>query len=204
MRKKDRQRKWVDPEDFWTTRKRAGLTREMAADMLDVEPRTLRNWEEGCSRIPYTAYKVLRMTAGYLIPFKAWDDWFIKGTTLVSPEGRTFEQHELRYISRYISISRIWLKEQEARHMAGSNRHVSGENPLNATAVAGSASGLPSPSYARRSPCDAAPCHDAVVEVSPQLGLQESGSVGSFTNRTYLPAHCLLEAANEEIYECVK
>src|SRR3989338_5964122 len=132
-------RKWIDPEQFREARKRAGLTREMAADMLDVETRTLRNWEEGCSRIPYTAFKVLRLLAGFLIPWEPWEGWFIRGNMLVSPEGRTFEQHELRYVSRYLSISRLWLEEREARDMAGKSRHVSGENPLDANALPGEA-----------------------------------------------------------------
>ena len=59
--------RWVDPEQFQTERKLAGLTQSKTADYLGVSLRTVRNWEQGSNRIPYPAFKLVRMRAKAIV-----------------------------------------------------------------------------------------------------------------------------------------
>lgn len=92
---------------------RAGLKRVEAADMLDVTVRTLRNWEEHKSPIPYAAFKVMRLFGGYVLAGDKWEGWSITPEKLFSPEGRSFEPHELRYIGNYFTMARLFLKSRD-------------------------------------------------------------------------------------------
>jgi DNA-binding transcriptional regulator YiaG len=58
---------WADPERFHVERMTAGLTQVQAAEYLGVSVRTMRNWETGCNRIPYPAFKLVRMRAGAIV-----------------------------------------------------------------------------------------------------------------------------------------
>ncbi len=107
-------RVYIAPSDFHLMRRRAFLTTEEAAKLLDVTHKTLQNWEKGRVRIPYTAYRVLKIKVGYLFNDDHFKDWFVRGDTLWSPEGTGFKPHELRYISNYFWMARQWLKERAA------------------------------------------------------------------------------------------
>ncbi len=111
--RKNGSRVYIDPSDFYLMRRRAFLTTEKAAKLLDVTHRTLLNWEKGKSRIPYTAYRVLKIKVGYVFDDEHFNDWFVKEDTLWSPEGRGFKPHELRYISHYFWMARHWLAERQ-------------------------------------------------------------------------------------------
>jgi DNA-binding XRE family transcriptional regulator len=113
-RKKSR-RTYIDPDDFYLMRRRAFLTIQQASELLDVTKKTVLNWEQGKSPIPYTAYRVLKMKVGYVFNDEFFKDWFVKGDTFWSPEGRGFKPHELRYISNYFWMARQWLAEQQAQ-----------------------------------------------------------------------------------------
>ncbi|MGZ8250891.1 MAG: VC1465 family Xer recombination activation factor [Methylophilaceae bacterium] len=102
--------KWIDPESFYLSRRRAGLTVVQAAESLDVTTRTIRNWENGSSRIPYAAFRLIRMMAGYSLVGKQWEGWSFWKNALWTPEGRRFEAHELRYVRTYIGLARHYLK----------------------------------------------------------------------------------------------
>jgi DNA-binding XRE family transcriptional regulator len=112
-------------------RHRAFLKTKEAAELLDVNHRTLLNWEKGKSRIPYTAYRILKLKVGYVFDDQHFGDWFVKGDTLWSPEGRGFKPDELHYIANYFWMARQWLAER----MAGR-----AENPLDVTIPTGAAS----------------------------------------------------------------
>lgn len=110
---KKRPREYIDPEAFILMRRRAFLTTHKAATALHVNHRTILNWESGKTRIPYTAFRVLKMLAGYVFNDEHFKDWFIKGDTLWSPEDRGFKPWELRYISNYFAMARLWIKERQ-------------------------------------------------------------------------------------------
>ncbi|MDP1766435.1 MAG: VC1465 family Xer recombination activation factor [Methylotenera sp.] len=106
----------IDREKFKEVRLMNRLSVEDAAKLLQVTSRTIAHWECGATRIPYSAFKLLRCLAnGALLP-SAWKGWVIKGDTLWSPVGRPFRQHELTYISHYFTMARYWQADYERRN----------------------------------------------------------------------------------------
>ena len=84
-------RRWIDPQDFADLRRASGLTRTEAAEALDVTPRTIQNWETGGARIPWMAYRMLRILRGFALPGLQWEGWTLRGGVLFSPNGRSFD-----------------------------------------------------------------------------------------------------------------
>ena len=58
----------------------------------------MQNWETGGARIPWMAYRMLRILRGYALPGKAWEDWSVHGDRLVAPNGRCYEANSLEQI----------------------------------------------------------------------------------------------------------
>jgi len=149
MQHKKKARKYIDPDDFHLARRKAGLTMQQAAIELDVDVRTIRNYEKGVCRIPYPAFRLIRLFAGYGLIGRDWHDWSFKLNKLFTPEGRSFEAHELRYIATYISIARHFLQSKTApsvqRSPAGASKALktieaptaARERPSSATALFG-------------------------------------------------------------------
>jgi DNA-binding XRE family transcriptional regulator len=84
-------RKWIDPHDFADLRKQSGLTRLQAAEALNVTARTIQNWEMGGARIPWMAFRMLRVLRGHALPGVSWEGWTVRGRDLFSPNGRAFD-----------------------------------------------------------------------------------------------------------------
>jgi DNA-binding XRE family transcriptional regulator len=84
-------RRWINPHDFADLRKQAGMNRKEAAEALDVTPRTIQNWETGGARIPWMAYRMLRILRGFALPSVHWEGWTIHKGQLFSPAGRAFD-----------------------------------------------------------------------------------------------------------------
>jgi len=62
----------IDNEQFREVRIMNRLSINEVAKLLQVTSRTVANWESGASRIPYSAFKLLRYLAnGALLP-DAW------------------------------------------------------------------------------------------------------------------------------------
>jgi DNA-binding XRE family transcriptional regulator len=101
-------RRWIDPQDFADLRKQAGLTRKEAAQELDVTPRTIQNWETGGARIPWMAYRMLRILPGYALPGEFWEGWTVRGRDLINPAGRTFDANWLEHVELIYSQARLW------------------------------------------------------------------------------------------------
>lgn len=121
-------RRWIDPQDFRDLRRQAGMTRRDAAEALDVTPRTIQNWEtvpqrraggtgprpKRGTRIPWMAYRMLRILSGYALPGPDWEGWTVQGDTLYAPNGRHFVAGELVYLEQTFSMARLW-REMYAR-----------------------------------------------------------------------------------------
>lgn len=106
----------IDSEKFVELRKTNRLSVEQVAKLLQVTSRTVAHWESGATRIPYSAFKLLRyLASGELLP-EAWKGWVIKGDTLWSPVGRPFRQHELTYLTHYFTMARYWQADYERRN----------------------------------------------------------------------------------------
>jgi len=108
----------VDPEGFIRQRKAALLSREACASALGVEVRTVRNWETGKTRIPYAAFKLLRVLTGGELPGAAWEGFYVCGDVLYSPERKGFTAGELAYLSNVFAMARFWLQDYQARGAA--------------------------------------------------------------------------------------
>ncbi len=100
--------RYIDPQDFRDMRRRADLTRKQAADLLDVTGRTIQNWETGGARIPWLAYRMLRILTGCALPGKAWDGWTVHGERLYAPNGRWFDANLLGQLERVYAMARLW------------------------------------------------------------------------------------------------
>ncbi|MDP2144399.1 MAG: VC1465 family Xer recombination activation factor [Gallionella sp.] len=107
-RRLPRSRRWIDPEDFRDLRRQAGLTREQAADALDVTSRTIQNWETGGARIPWMAFRMLRVLRGYALPGVYWEGWMVRGRELIAPNGRSFDAVYLANVEQVFSQARLW------------------------------------------------------------------------------------------------
>ena len=98
--------------DFrWT----ANLSVADAAQLLRVSERTIHNWESAQTRIPYTAYKLLRIVRGGQFAHPAWRGWFVRGDTLWSPENHGFRPSDSSWWSLLIRQAhqfRCMVREQ--------------------------------------------------------------------------------------------
>lgn len=108
--------RWIEPQDFRDLRKRDDMTRKQAADVLDVTVRTIQNWETGGARIPWLAFRMLRILKGYALPGKAWEGWTVCGDRLYAPNGRWFEANSLEQIEQVYAMARLWRQDYAKRH----------------------------------------------------------------------------------------
>ena len=105
---------WADPERFHVERMTARLTQKQAAEYLGVSVRTVRNWETGCNRIPYPAFKLVRMRARALVHVEGWEGWrFDRHGALVTPDGRTFQPWELQNLQLVVSLARRYIEARK-------------------------------------------------------------------------------------------
>jgi transcriptional regulator with XRE-family HTH domain len=144
MRPKSKTRKYIDPDAFHLARRKAGLTVKQASIELDVNERTIRNYENGVVSIPYPSFRLMRLLAGYRLLGDAWEGWGFHQNKLWSPEGRSFEVYELRYIATYIGLARHYLKtkNQPKPSTYGALKAVQLENSPTAIGVPSSATAL--------------------------------------------------------------
>lgn len=88
------------------------------ADLLHVSERTIRGWESGATRIPYAAYKLLRLLRGGKVLGPAWRDFYVRGELLVTPEGHTFHFGELAWHSLLIRQARMFRELLQVQRQA--------------------------------------------------------------------------------------
>lgn len=105
---------WADPAQFHIERKTAGLTQVQAAEYLGVSLRTVRNWETGANRIPFPAFKLVRMRAKAIVHVEGWDGWrFARDGALVTPTGRFFQPWELQNLEMVVGLARRYVEERK-------------------------------------------------------------------------------------------
>jgi DNA-binding transcriptional regulator YiaG len=105
---------WADPERFYVERMTAGMTQQQAAEYLGVSVRTMRNWETGCNRIPYPAFKLVRMRAGAIVHVEGWEGWrFARDGALVTPDGRSFQPWELQNLTLVVGLARRYMEARK-------------------------------------------------------------------------------------------
>jgi len=103
----------IDKDKFRLLRKMNRLTKYETAELLHVVPSTITAWERGDYRIPYSAFKLLRIMVNGEFLSEAWEGWQVKGSYLCPPTGRPFQPYQLVYLSNYMQMARLWIKERE-------------------------------------------------------------------------------------------
>ena len=109
------QGRYIDPDDFCNLRKSADMTRKQVSDVLDVAVRTIQNWETGGARVPWMAFRMLRILTGYALPGKAWEGWTVHRDRLYAPNGRWYEANSLEQIEQIFGMARLWRKDYTSR-----------------------------------------------------------------------------------------
>ena len=91
--------RYVTADAFHEARLYCLLSIEQTAKLLRVSDRTVHNWESGRCRIPYAAYKLMRILRGHELAGAAWKDFRLIGDTLWTPEGHALKSHQLAWWS---------------------------------------------------------------------------------------------------------
>lgn len=89
----------IDPVEFRALRRSAGLTRDAAAEMIGVSLRTVGHWETGQTRIPYAAFKLLRIYRHGEFLHPAWQGYALIRGKLVTPENHELHPGDLSWLS---------------------------------------------------------------------------------------------------------
>lgn len=107
----------VAPERFREARLTCFLSVDAAAKLLRVTTRTLHNWETGKARIPYAAFKLMRIMRGGELPGEAWTGWhFGWNEVLISPEGHRFKPGEFAWLHVLIEQAKYWRKHRQEHY----------------------------------------------------------------------------------------
>jgi transcriptional regulator with XRE-family HTH domain len=104
---------------FRTARAVCCLSVPEAAQLLRVSERTIQYWESGRVRVPYSAYKLMRILRGYELPGHAWRGYTLRGDTLWSPEGLPFKAADHRWWSLTCRMAAEFRSMAAARRLAG-------------------------------------------------------------------------------------
>lgn len=91
----------ISPEGFRELRKSALLSRRGCAEFLGCSVSTVRAWDRGRNRVPWSAVRLLRLLRlGDLgVLDDSWSDWSVLGDRLVSPEGLSFRASDMAWWS---------------------------------------------------------------------------------------------------------
>ncbi|MDH2918303.1 MAG: VC1465 family Xer recombination activation factor [Sideroxydans sp.] len=108
MSRRKSARRSIEPYQFRDLRNQRRMTRFEVAKALDVTPRTVQNWETGGARIPWMAYRMLRILCGYALPGKAWEGWTVCGGQLLPPVGRPMDILWLEQFQYVYAQARLW------------------------------------------------------------------------------------------------
>ncbi len=110
----------VTAHRFREARFSAGLTVDACADLLQVTSRTMRNWESGATRVPYTAYRLLRALRNGKLLGAEWRGFHVWGGHLVTPEGHRFHVGELSWWSLLVRRAAAFSELIKARDAGAS------------------------------------------------------------------------------------
>jgi DNA-binding transcriptional regulator YiaG len=111
---------------FREARLTVGLGVEACSHALGVSDRTIRNWESGTTRIPFAAYKLLRvLKGGRYLAHPIWRDYRVWGDTLFTPEGHRFQAGQLAWWSLLVRQARAFGQLMQERRAGEAHVSVS-------------------------------------------------------------------------------
>ena len=89
------------------------LSQRACAQLLGVCERTVRHWDQGRNRVPWSAVRLLRILRAGEIPARGFDGWrVLDGGRFVSPEGRVFEASGMAWWSLTCRMAQDWKRER--------------------------------------------------------------------------------------------
>lgn len=167
-----RHRSWlISPERFVDLRHSCLLSdRKDAAAYLGVCVRTIRHWDAGRCRVPWSVVRLLRLRrAGELGGLlDGWEGWTIWRDRLVSPDGRVFLERHMR---------QLWLTLTQAAMFRDDYVKANPPRPVEAVHISTGRPRKPAASGAGRWVCGQAgdapsPAADALRVCKPVPNLQ--------------------------------
>ena len=79
----------------------------------------MRNWEAGKVRIPYAAFKLMRVLRGGKVLGAGWEGFRVRDRTLCTPEGHEFHAGDLAWWSLLVRQAREFRRLMVDRRVAG-------------------------------------------------------------------------------------
>ena len=97
------------------------LGQQACADLLGVSRRTVRYWDRGRSRVPWSAVRLLRVLRGGELPAPGWDGWTVRPGVLVTPAGVEFRASDFTWWALTCLQARSWQRafDRQFRPSAG-------------------------------------------------------------------------------------
>ncbi len=92
-----------------------GLTVADVANFLQVSPRTVQLWVSGRVRIPYAAYKLMRLQLRYELPGEAWAGWHLSAGKLYTPENHELNPKDFSWWSLLVRRAAMFDALYKAR-----------------------------------------------------------------------------------------
>jgi DNA-binding XRE family transcriptional regulator len=122
VRRRRRRRSWhLSPDGFRELRHSCFLSRKACAEFLGVSERTVRHWDVGRCRVPWSAVRLLRLfrlgDLGAL--HESWDGWVLNRNGLWSPDGKRYSESSMRCWWLTSEQARFWRQDYDRRAAGG-------------------------------------------------------------------------------------
>ena len=112
---------YLSPDGFRDLRLGCLLSREACAGVLGCSVRTVRAWDAGARRVPWSAVKLLRLLRcgdiGALRP--EWHGWTLNRNGMVSPEGVAYSLGDLGWWSLTCRQAEAFRRDRSGRQRGG-------------------------------------------------------------------------------------
>jgi hypothetical protein len=115
----------VTAEGFRELRLSCVTSQRDTAALLGVCVRTVRNWESRRRRVPYAAYRLLRILRNGELPGAAWAGYRLWGDTLWTPEGIALKAGQAAWWSLLVRCARAFQQQQRVTRLSAGD----GEQP---------------------------------------------------------------------------
>jgi transcriptional regulator with XRE-family HTH domain len=93
------------------------MSRKACAEFLGVSPATVRHWETGRHRVPWSVVRLLRLVrCGDLGMLSTeWTGWTVNRLGLHAPAGRTYRERDMRLWWQTCEQARLFREAYDRR-----------------------------------------------------------------------------------------